>query len=141
MNDDLWEVKKALSVFVDSSNRIDQLLKRREELYSQTIYRSPQFNKTGSTHNNVPDRFVEGLAKVDKIDREINSIISGYQQKLQRVQDLINTLEPDYKTMIVLEWRYINGESWEGIARRLNMAPGYLYGLHRKGLEALKDKI
>ncbi len=141
MDDKLLQVKKALSVFVNASSNLDKLLAKREELYSRAIYISPQFNRTGSQHSKVPDKFAEGLAKVDMIDREINKVVSGYWQKQERVQNLINMLEPDYKTMLVLEWRYINGEAWENIARRLNMAPGYLYGLHRKGLEALADKI
>ncbi len=141
MDEDLLKVKEALSVFVKASRRIDKLLDIRAELYARAVYKSPSMERIGTYNAHIPDKFVEGLAKVDKIEREIDNTASTYSEKHDYVINLINKLDPEYNMMIVLQWRYINGKPWEYIADKLGLTVSYVHRLHRQGLEALKDKI
>ncbi len=140
MDEKQLQIKKALSVFVDAADKINKLLDKRSELRNNAVYKSPQFDKAGSQHNNVPDKFVEGLANVDKVDKEIYNITATLREKYLFVRNLIDTLYPDYNTMSVLQWRYINGQKWEGIAEKLGLEVSYVRRLHRKGIQALSEK-
>ena len=141
MDKELEEVKASLSVYVNSMRKFDRLLQRRKELYDRAIYTSPQFDRTGGKKNGPPDRFAERLANVDKIDRELLKIATESNQQIDDVQNLINLLYPDFKTMLVLEYRYINGSEWVDIAGALELSLSHVFNLHKTGLEALKEKI
>ena len=141
MKNEMSEVKAILSVYVNSMRKFDKLLQRRKETYDRAIYTSPQFNRTGGKKNGPPDRLAERLANVDKIDRELLKIATESNQQIDDVQNLINLLYPDFKTMLVLEYRYINGSEWVDIANALDLSLSHVFNVHKTGLKALKEKI
>ena len=140
MNDNLKEVKAALSTYVITSAHVDRLIDRRMELSSKAVYTGPQFDKTGVKQGSTPDKFAETIATIDIIDQKLNKAVTAMNKQYEQVEGLIESLGYDYTARIVLEYRYINGCEWVDIANKLNMSLSHLYRIHARGLMAIKEK-
>ncbi len=140
MNDELKEVKAALSGYAHASATLDKLIDRRLELSSKAVYTGPQYDKTGVKQGSIPDKFAETLASIDIIDRKIEDTVSVMKEQYEQVEALIESLGYDYDARIVLQYRYINAWKWEDIANVLNLALSGVYRIHNRGLKAIKEK-
>ena len=140
MNDELKEVKAALSGYAHASATLDRLIDRRLELSSKAVYTGPQYDKAGIKQGSIPDKFAETLASIDIIDRKIEDTVSVMKEQYEQVEALIKSLGYDYDARIVLQYRYINAWKWEDIANVLNLALSGVYRIHNRGLKAIKKK-
>lgn len=136
------EVIKALSVYVAAGKEFDRLLKLREEKLSRAIYQSPTFDSPGGVNRNGlrPDKMADAMASIERIDRKLCKIAGSFQTLIDQVQDIIDNLKPDYNQMIVMEWRYINGEPWETISEKTGLSMSHCFLLHNKAIITLCEK-
>ena len=73
-------------------------------------------------------------------DKKVEEIAGSFSALADQVQEIINTLSPNYKQILILEWRYINGAPWEEISINLGLSVQRCYDLHDKALKALLEK-
>lgn len=135
------ELIAALSVFVKAGKDLDKLLDLRKEKLSRAIYKSPSFTGHGNGKGKYrKDKIAQALAEVDRIDKQAEEIAGSFTGLIDQVQEIINKLYPNYKQMLVMEWRYINGAPWEEISINLGLSLPRCYDLHDKALKALLEK-
>ena len=135
------EIIAALSVFVDAGKELDKLIDLRNEKLAKASYKSPEFNSTGrNSRGYKKDKMAEAMASLQKIDKRVSEILNNYQKHVDQVQGIINTLYPNYNQIIVMEWRYINGEGWDYIAQKTGFSKSYCFNLHKKAIATLVKK-
>ena len=96
-----------------------------------------RFDKNG----NVTDKVGRAVAKIVDLETEINSEIN---ELINIREDIIRTISAIDNTDVrtVLEYRYINGWSWQKIATKMNYTRDHLTGyLHRKALRTVGEII
>lgn len=137
------EVIAALSVYVDAGKELDKLIDLRNEKLSKAMYKSPDFNSQGGNRSAYrKDKMADAMVSLEKIDKRVTEILNNYQKHLDQVQGIINILYPNYNQMIIMEWRYINGEGWDYISQKTGFSKSYCFQLHNKAIIALmKMKI
>lgn len=136
------EVIKALSVYVEAGKEFDKLLELKKEKLSRAIYQSPSFDGPGGGKQNGlrPDKIADAIASIERIDKKLCKIAGSFQTLINEVQSIIDNLKPDYNQMIVMEWRYINGEPWETISEKTGFSMSHCFLLHNKAIVALCEK-
>lgn len=133
------EVIAALSVYVDAGKELDRLIDLRNERIARAVYQSPNFKNPGGGNRGGlrPDKMADSMASIEKIDKRVSKILNDYQKLLERVQGYIDTLYPNFNQMIIMQWRYINGQTWEYIAQKTGFSKSYCFQLHNKAIIAL----
>lgn len=133
------EVIAALSVYVDAGKELDRLIDLRNERIARAVYQSPNFKNPGGGNRGGlrPDKMADSMASIEKIDKRVFEILNNYQQLLEWVQACINTLYPNYNQILVMEWRYINGEKWDYISQRTGFSLVHCYKLHSQAITSL----
>lgn len=135
------ELVEALSVYVNDGKDLDKLIDLRNEKLSKAAYKSPDFNSPGGGQNGYrKDKMADAMAGLQKIDNRVTEILNNYQEHLEQVQNIINNLYPNYDHMIIMQWRYINGEPWGYIAQKTGFSKSHLYNLHKQAIEMLLEK-
>lgn len=133
------EVIKALSVYVEAGKEFDRLLELKKEKLSRAIYQSPSFDGPGGVNRNGlrSDKMANAMVSIERIDRKLCKIAGSFQTLINEVQSIIDNLKPDYNQMIVMEWRYINGEPWETISEKTGFSMSHCFLLHNKAIITL----
>jgi len=95
------------------------------------------FDKNG----NVSDKVGRTASKIvdleREIDRQIDELIVFHNEIIQTISSV-----PDIEIRTMLEYRYINGWSWQKIATKMNYTRDHLTGyLHRKALRTVDEII
>jgi hypothetical protein len=136
------EVIKALSVYVAAGKEFDKLLDLKKEKLSRAIYQSPSFDGPGGGKQNglKPDKMANAMAGIERIDKKLCKIAGSFQTLIEQVQSIIDNLKPDYNLMIIMEWRYINGEDWTKISKVTGFSMSHCFLLHNKAIVALCEK-
>ncbi len=115
--------------------KLEEVAKLRE--LSTRISPTAMFDRNG----NISDKVGRTAAKIvdleHKIDTEIDKLIRIREEITGTISQIGNI---DIRTM--LEYRYINGWSWQKIAAKMNYTRDHLTGyLHRKALRAVDEFI
>ena len=94
-------------------------------------------NSTG-THSSQPyDRVGEITAKIVDLEREINDEIDRSVDIQREIRRSISTV-PEQRLRTILEYRYINGLTFEQIAVKMNYSYMQICRLHGKALNEVK---
>ena len=94
-------------------------------------------NSTG-THSSQPyDRVGEITAKIVDLEREINEEIDRSVDIQREIRRSISTV-PEQRLRTILEYRYINGLTFEQIAVKMNYSYKQTCRLHGKALSEIK---
>lgn len=98
----------------------------------------PEGDRVQSSHE--PDRI--GRAVADLADRE-NELIGLKLEAIDRMEEiegLLRELEnPDYA--LVLEYKYVRGESWDDVAESMNYSTRWVQELKRKAIKELDRRL
>lgn len=77
------------------------------------------------------------MDKVLEIDAEINREIDELQTVRQEIRAALNQLE-DENLELLMEYRYIDGLTWERIAEKMDYSRQWIFSLHGKALQKIE---
>ena len=107
-----------LSRYRRLSKRIDRLLEEQSRWREMALKVTPVLSQTpGGGESGSP--IERPMDKVLEIDEEINREIDELQTVRQEIRAALNQLE-DESLKLLMEYRYIDGLTWEQIAVKMN---------------------
>ena len=86
-------------------------------------------------HNNAP--FVKSVEKIILLENKINAEIDTLVALKEQIHDVISTVE-DQNESLILQYRYIQGQSWESIAAAMHADISSAYRWHTNALLHVK---
>lgn len=120
--------------------RIDSKLKQIENLKSLATRVTSVFSDM--PHSSTPDnqRLEKTIAEIVDLENEISTDIGRLIDLKREINSAINSVEnPEHRTL--LEMRYLNFQTWEQIAVKLNCDVRHVYRLHGQILVKIKKYI
>ena len=135
-------VKRRLWRYRDCRDLIDANVEHLQQLQSQarritTVYKAvPGGGGPGSGRAEV-------IAQILQLEEVIKADTKRLQDELMTVRFMINSLD-DFQERVILNYRYINGKTFEVIAEKLSYEVRQVYRIHGdalKNLVALEEKM
>lgn len=124
-----------LSRYRRMSKRIDRLLEEQSRWREMALKITPVLSQTpGGGESGSP--IERPMDKVLEIDAEINREIDELQTVRQEIRAALNQLE-DENLKLLMEYRYIDGLTWEQIAVKMNYSYMQICRLHGKALRTI----
>lgn len=124
-----------LSRYRRMSKRIDRLLEEQSRWREMALKITPVLSQTpGGGESGSP--IERPMDKVLEIDAEINREIDELQTVRQEIRAALNQLE-DESLKLLMEYRYIDGLTWEQIAVKMNYSYMQICRLHGKALRTI----
>ncbi len=131
--------KEYLSRYRRLDEEINAKLAQVEELRrrAQTVGGT---NRSG-THGSFPyDRVSEITSRIVDLEREINEEIGRLTDVQSEIRAAIKTVHEE-RLRIILELHYINGLTFDKIAKKMNYSHRQIYRFHEKALEKVKMSL
>lgn len=124
--------------YLNQARRLDQLIDINicELNYWQDLSRkisSSNFEQNYSSNRNIVPPFVKCLGKIDELQKEVNSDIDRLVDLREQIELSIKSVHNPNERM-VLQLRYINGQTWETIAEELHADRSTVIRWHCKAL-------
>ena len=124
-----------LSRYRRLNERIDRLLEEQSRWREMALKITPTLSQTpGGGESGSP--IERPMDKVLEIDEEINREIDELQIVRQEIRAALNQLE-DENLKLLMEYRYIDGLTWEQIAVKMNYSYMQICRLHGKALRTI----
>ena len=124
-----------LSRYRRLNQRIDRLLEEQSRWREMALKITPVLSQTpGGGGSGSP--IERPMDKVLEIDVEINREIDELQIVRQEIRAALNQLE-DENLKLLMEYRYIDGLTWEQIAVKMNYSYMQICRLHGKALRTI----
>ena len=121
-----------LSRYRRMSKRIDRLLEEQSRWRERALKITPVLSQTpGGGESGSP--IERPMDKVLEIDVEINREIDELQIVRQEIRAAMNQLE-DENLKLLMEYRYIDGLTWEQIAEKMDYSRQWVTSLHGTAL-------
>ncbi len=121
-----------LSRYRRMSKRIDRLLEEQSRWRERTLKITPTLSQApGGGESGSP--IERPMDKVLEIDEEINREIDELQTVRQEIRAALNQLE-DENLKLLMEYRYIDGLTWEQIAEKMDYSRQWVTSLHGTAL-------
>lgn len=125
-----------LSRYRRMSKRIDRLLEEQSRWREMALKITPVLSQApGGGESGSP--IERPMDKVLEIDAEINREIDELQTVRQEIRAALNQLE-DESLKLLMEYRYIDGLTWEQIAVKMDISWRWSIKLHGKALGKIK---
>lgn len=126
---------KYLSRYIALNRRIDRLLEEQSRWREMALKITPVLSQPpGGGGSGSP--IERPMDKVLEIDVEINREIDELQIVRQEIRAALNQLE-DENLKLLMEYRYIDGLTWEQIAVKMNYSYMQICRLHGKALRTI----
>ena len=124
-----------LSRYRRLNERIDRLLEEQRRWRERALKITPTLSQApgGSESGSPVERPMD---KVLEIEEEINREIDELQTVRQEIRAALNQLE-DENLKLLMEYRYIDGLTWEQIAVEMNYSYMQICRLHGKALQTI----
>lgn len=120
------------------NQRIDRLLEEQNRWRERALKITPTLSQApGGGGNGSP--IERPMDKVLEIEEEINQEIDELQIVRQEIRNTLNQLE-DENLKLLMEYRYIDGMTWEQIAVKMNYGFQWVCKLHGRALNRLRIK-
>ena len=124
-----------LSRYRRLNQRIDRLLEEQSRWREMALKITPVLSQTpGGGESGSP--IERPMDKVLEIDEEINREIDELQIVRQEIRAALNQLE-DESLKLLMEYRYIDGMTWERIAVKMHYSYMQICRLHGKALKTI----
>ena len=125
-----------LSRYRRLNERIDRLLEEQSRWWERALKITPTLSQApGGGGSGSP--IERPMDKVLEIDVEINREIDELQIVRQEIRAALNQLE-DENLKLLMEYRYIDGMTWEQIAVKMDISWRWSIKLHGKALGKIK---
>ena len=119
--DDLEELRYLIS-------EIKAVQQEIEGMYN--TYRSPSFEKIGSSPQHAGDPTAEAVQKIMALQQKYNSMLTEMADRRDRVNSwLVGIDDPEIRSII--RWHYLDGKSWKQTSRLVYGASSY-YNARKK---------
>lgn len=92
------------------SSEITAVQKEIEGLYN--TYRSPAFEKIGSSPQHAGDPTADAVRKIIDLQTKYNSMLNDMADRRDRVNAWLIGLD-DGEIKSIIRWHYLNGKSWK----------------------------
>jgi DNA-directed RNA polymerase specialized sigma subunit len=79
------------------------------------------------------------VLKIWELEREVNEDIDRLIDLKREIQDAIGLLTDD-KYKLLLEYRYLCGNTWEKIAEKMDIEVRWVYQLHGRALQEISNR-
>lgn len=124
-----------LSRYRRLNERIDRLLEEQRRWRERALKITPTLSQApgGSESGSPVERPMD---KVLEIEEEINREIDELQTVRQEIRAALNQLE-DENLKLLMEYRYIDGLTWEQIAVEMHYSYMQICRLHGKALQTI----
>ena len=127
---------KYLSRYIPLSGRINRMLEEQYRWKCLAMKVTQNFSPTpGGGESGSP--IERPMDKVLEIDEEINREIDELQTVRQEIRAALNQLE-DESLKLLMEYRYIDGLTWERIAEKMHYSRQWVTSLHGRALAQIK---
>ena len=127
-----------LSRYRRLNQRIDRLLEEQSRWRERALKITPTLSQApGGGGNGSP--IERPMDKVLEIDVEINREIDEMQIARKEIRETLNQLE-DENLKLLMEYRYIDGMTWEQIAVKMHYGFQWVCKLHGRALNRLRIK-
>lgn len=127
-----------LSRYRRLNQRIDRLLEEQSRWRERALKITPTLSQApGGGGSGSP--IERPMDKVLEIDEEINREIDTLQTIRQEIREALNQLE-DESLKLLMEYRYIDGMTWEQIAVKMHYGFQWVCKLHGRALNRLRIK-
>ena len=124
-----------LSRYRRMSKRIDRLLEEQSRWREMALKITPVLSQTpGGGESGSP--IERPMDKVLEIDEEINREIDELQTVRQEIRSALDQLE-DENLKLLMEYRYIDGMTWEQVAVEMHYSYMQICRLHGKALKTI----
>ena len=121
-----------LSRYRRLNQRIDRLLEEQSRWRERALKITPTLSQApGGGGSGSP--IERPMDKVLEIDIEINREIDEMQIARKEIRDTLNQLE-DENLKLLMEYRYIDGLTWEQIAEKMDYSRQWVTSLHGTAL-------
>ena len=118
--------------------RIDRLLEEKSRWRELALKITPALSQApGGGGNGSGSPIERPMDKVLEIDAEINREIDELQIVRQEIRAALNQLE-DENLKLLMEYRYIDGLTWERIAEKMDYSRQWVTSLHGMALQKIK---
>lgn len=120
---------------------LDRQIERKSEELSRWRERATRITPTLSDMPKSPfggsDTIQTAIEHIIELEEKINSDIDQLTDTRREILEAIQTVK-DEKLQLLLEYRYIDGMTWEQIAVRMEYSYMHICRLHGKALSNLK---
>lgn len=124
-----------LSRYRRLNQRIDHLLEEQSRWRERALKITPTLSQApGGGGSGSP--IERPMDKVLEIDEEINREIDTLQTIRQKIRETLNQLE-DENLKLLMEYRYIDGMTWEQVAVKMHYSYMQICRLHGKALKTI----
>lgn len=114
-----------------------QLAEERRRWLTVACHITPQYSATPKGGSGNADKIQRSVEKLAEIDEKIAKQLERTAARRQEIENAIDSLS-DSRYRVVLRCRYLDGESFERIATRMNYSYRWVKALHRQGLEEIE---
>lgn len=123
---------KYLSRYIALNRRIDRLLEEKAKWWSLCLKTTPSLSQApGGGESGSPVE--RPMDKVLEIEAEINREIDELQEVCREIKAVLNQLEDD-TLRLLMEYRYIDGLTWEQVAEKMHYSWRHTCRLHGEAL-------
>lgn len=129
------EKKAFLSSYLLLEREIEEKLEEIERLHALATRVTSHWSPAGGGGKGE-DRTQLAVEKIDALNRQIQSDIESCLASREKVCAAIETLS-DMTQRIILEYRYLNGATWEQIAEKMGFTYQWVCALHNRALNRL----
>lgn len=125
-----------LSRYWRLNERIDRLLEEQRRWRERALKITPTLSQApGGSESGSP--IERPMDKVLEIDEKINQEIDELKTVRQEIRAALNQLE-DENLKLLMEYRYIDGLTWEQIAEKMDYSRQWVTSLHGTALQKIK---
>lgn len=132
----IQEKKEYLSRFLQAERQIEQKLDEVERLHSMAERVTSLLSEMPHGSRSKSSRIEWALERLEQLNREIEADIEQYILLQRGVTAILEQLS-DMTMRTVLEYRYLNGATWEQIAEKMGFTYQWVCSLHQKALKQL----
>lgn len=127
---------KYLSRYITLNRRIDRLLEEKSKWWSLCLKVTPSLSQApgGGESGSPVERPMDKVLEIEeKIDQEIDEL----QEVRRDIKTVLGQLEDD-TLRLLMEYRYLDGLTWEQIAEKMNYSRQWITSLHGRALAQIK---
>lgn len=127
---------KYLSRYIALNRRVDRLLEEKAKWWSLCLKVTPSLSQApGGGESGSP--IERPMDKVLEIEEEINKEIDELQEVCRGIKTVLGQLEDD-TLRLLMEYRYLDGLTFEEIAVKMHYSWRWVIKLHGKALAEIK---
>lgn len=129
------EKKRYLEQYRANNAEIDSLLEELARWRAKAESMSPEYSDMPKAHSGE-DTLANAIAKIIELEKEIDVLVDALVDKRRRIEAGINALTSG-ELRKLLRYKYIQGETLEWIAVKMNYSYRHVCRLHGEALTRL----